>query len=155
MNIILFLWMVVIYETITKICRKVIDIYPFQPLRICLNDLVLSLICLFIFFARLVLIGFNISIFSGSGETWPAEWYFEQLQQQWHPRYANPPQTRTAHYPGKPVRDRTSLEFCGGKCLGKNCYYGVFDDVIKMYITIILGTKKNNFLFLFSTNLLQ
>lgn len=32
--------------------------------------------------------------------------------------------------------------------------YGVFDDVIKMYITIILGTKKNNYLFLFSTNLL-
>lgn len=32
--------------------------------------------------------------------------------------------------------------------------YGVFDDVIKMYITIILGTKKNNFLFLFLTNLL-
>lgn len=108
----------------------------------------------FCFIARLVLIGFNIPIFSGSGETWPAEWYFEQLQQQWHPRHAKPPQTRTAHYPGKPVRDRTSLEFCGGKCLGKNCYYGVFDDVIKMYITIILGTKKNNFLFLFSTNLL-
>lgn len=75
----------------------------------------------FCFIARLVLIGFNIPIFSGSGETWPAEWYFEQLQQQWHPRYAKPPQTRTAHYPGKPVRDRTSLEFCGGKCLGKNC----------------------------------
>lgn len=108
----------------------------------------------FCFIARLVLIGFNIPIFSGSGETWPAEWYFEQLQQQWHPRHAKPPQTRTAHYPGKPVRDRTSLEFCGGKCLGKNCYYGVFDDVIKMYITIILGTKKNNFFFLFSTNLL-
>lgn len=101
----------------------------------------------FCFIARLVLIGFNIPIFSGSGETWPAEWYFEQLQQQWYPRYANPPQTRTAHYPGKPVWDRTSLEFCGGKCLSKNCYYGVFDDVIKMYITIILGTK--NFCFFF------
>lgn len=28
--------------------------------------------------------------------------------------------------------------------------YGVFDDVIKMYIIIILGIKKNNFLFFFS-----
>lgn len=27
--------------------------------------------------------------------------------------------------------------------------YGVFDDVIKMYIIIILGIKKNNFLFFF------
>lgn len=34
----------------------------------CLNDLVLSLICLFIFFVRLVLIGFNIFIFLGLGE---------------------------------------------------------------------------------------
>lgn len=32
--------------------------------------------------------------------------------------------------------------------------YGVFDDVIKMYIIIILGIKKNNFLFFFLINLL-
>lgn len=58
------------------------------------------------------------------------------------------------YYLGKFVWDWILLEFCGGKCFGKNCYYGVFDDVIKMYIIIILGIKKNNFLFFFSINLL-
>lgn len=92
--------------------------------------------CLFIF-ARLV-IEFNISVLSGPGETWPAEWYFEQLQQQWHPRYADPPQTRTAHYPGKPVRNRTSLEFCGGKRFGKEWFTQIPSKIVEQDIPYII-----------------
>lgn len=43
-NIILFLWMVLIYETITKICRKVIDIYLFQPVHISILTIIVKMI---------------------------------------------------------------------------------------------------------------